>query len=223
MTAALPGCEVERRSDFFLFVRHVRVLKLHFGQFDGLPLPNSDRPGSILEVLAHCGREAILMLFHGVPAVAEPSRHRIQHLLGSLGLGRLRNRLLERVPEHLGLYDPDLLLRSVLLVRRPLVEDLEQREATHDATKDGVLIVQVRARLERHEELAPVGVFAVVCHAHNSAALVAEPRVELVSEGLSPFEGALPALACACGVAALYHEVLDQSVEDRVVIIVLLT
>ena len=77
----------------------------------------------------------------------------------------------------------------------------------------------MRRGLEGDEELAVVAVGPAVGHAHHAQPLVRQRRVELVREGVAP-DGAA-ARARARGVAALHHEVLDQPVEHRAVVLAL--
>mmetsp|Transcript_4898 Transcript_4898/g.12065 ORF Transcript_4898/g.12065 Transcript_4898/m.12065 type:complete len:361 (-) Transcript_4898:789-1871(-) len=123
----------------------------------------------------------------------------------------------EGVDENGRAQDLDLLF---WLVRRRALHPLHQVEDVEppdDAPEDRVLVVQVRTRLERDEELRAVGVEPRVGHAEQAAPFEAETGVEFVIEFAAP--AALSAFAGAGRVAALDHEVLDHPMEAHPVVV----
>ena len=79
-----------------------------------------------------------------------------------------------------------------------------------------MLAIKMRRLPIRQEELRRVGIFALVSHAHDSAAVVRQRAFELVSERFPPTT--LAAAARARGIAALQHEISDVAVEGNVIV-----
>mmetsp|Transcript_58275 Transcript_58275/g.125171 ORF Transcript_58275/g.125171 Transcript_58275/m.125171 type:complete len:241 (-) Transcript_58275:1089-1811(-) len=216
-----PAVEVEVCPRLLRLLNHTRIFHFLGGELLLFPLLPRQRWRSGIQILADGARVPVPMLLHRVTAVAEPRCQGFHNLL-NLRLRRLDVGLLERILEDLCADQLDLLDRVILLVRLPLVDDIEQLGATNHLAKHRVLQIEVLARLQRHEELAPVGVLAIVRHADHARPLVCKARIELVLEGSPLLEATFATTASARGVATLEHEVLDQPMEYRVVIVLLL-
>ena len=139
----------------------------------------------------------------------------------SLSLFIFFAQFLVRVGENRARRDLDQLERTIGGVRLDFF-DLSQRfHASHDATEDRVLAVEVRRRLVRDEKLRPVRILPSVRHAQHASVVVSERIIlNLILERLSPY--AVPSFARAGGVAALKHKVLDASMKLDVVVVSLL-
>ena len=72
----------------------------------------------------------------------------------------------------------------------------------------------------RDEELACVGILALIRHAEYTSGVVPLRSFELVFKRLTPYT--LSASSSACRVTALYHEALDIPVKDGVAVVSLL-
>lgn len=83
--------------------------------------------------------------------------------------------------------------------------------------EDGILPIQVRRLVEADEELASVCPGPLVCHAHDAPGVVSERRFDLVFERLLP--DGLAALRLGWRRAGLDHEVGDQAVEERAIVV----
>lgn len=77
--------------------------------------------------------------------------------------------------------------------------------------------IQPRRRRQRQKELAAVRAGPGIGHAENARARVLQVLADLVLKLFTVDAGA--AAACACRIAALHHEVLDDAVEDGVVVV----
>lgn len=113
----------------------------------------------------------------------------------------------------------NLLQRSILPIHLHPIhpgQRLEPLVAQH-MSKDRILVIQVRRRRERDEELAPVRVRAFVRHAHDAPRVVPQRGAELVLEGFVPDGGA--AFWGGGGGAGLDDEVGDEAVEGGGVVV----
>lgn len=116
-----------------------------------------------------------------------------------------------------------LFLRAVFLVDFEGFQFRQGDQAfvANELAKDGVEAVQVRRFIEKDKELRPVCSGALVGHGDDAAGVVLQSRPDLILEGAAPY--ALAALGVLgrriCRSACLDHEVGDETVEGRVVII----
>lgn len=120
-------------------------------------------------------------------------------------------------------FHESLFLRPVLLV------DLEgfqfgqgdQAVVADELAEDGVEAVEVRRFIEKDKELGPVCRGAFVGHGDDAAGVVLQSRTYLILEGAAPDAlTALGVLGRRVGrPACLDHEIGDEAVEGRVVII----
>lgn len=123
-----------------------------------------------------------------------------------------------------------LLLGSILLIdwdSLHLLQSTSFLRTLNDATKNGILAVQVRCLLQGDEELTPVGFGALVRHRHHATPRVSQRRnLDFVFEILAPDGCAalydrmvrnrlMRRLGC---VAALNHKIGDQAMERRAII-----
>lgn len=84
--------------------------------------------------------------------------------------------------------------------------------------KDGVLFVEVRRVVQGEEKLAVVGAWLVlVCHRHLATMVELNAGVDLVPKSF-PID-ALSPFARAGRIPALYHELPDDAMEHRVVVV----
>lgn len=121
------------------------------------------------------------------------------------------------------LLDEDFLLRSVLFVYFDSF-DLGQRSSAlipQKLAKDGVQPVQMRRLVKGDEELRPIRAGPLVGHGHGAAGVVFQRGPDLVLKGAAP--DGLPALWVlrrrVAGAARLHHEVGDQPVKGRLIIV----
>lgn len=114
------------------------------------------------------------------------------------------------------LRDLDPLLWPRLLVYGDLLQLVEHLYALYDLAEDGVLSVEVGGWSEGDEELATVGIHALVRHADDAARIVPEGGADLVFEelvrGVVDGGGGL-GFGVRGRTAGLGHEVGDQAVE----------
>lgn len=81
-----------------------------------------------------------------------------------------------------------------------------------------MFLVEVRRVVEGEEELAVVGArLILVRHGHLAAMVELDARVDLVSKRFPVY--ALSTLARAGGISSLNHELPNDPVEDRVVVV----
>ncbi|TFB00711.1 hypothetical protein CCMA1212_007152 [Trichoderma ghanense] len=146
------------------------------------------------------------------PLLCSPSRYPNPHPSSQSPKSNLILRL-----QNPRLKNLDLLKRPVLRPRRHEPHPPHDAHAALDPPKDGVLPVEPGRGRERDEELRPVGVWPRVGHAEDARAGVLERRVDLVLELVAVDGGA--AAAGARRVAALDHEVGDDAVEYRGVVV----
>ena len=83
-----------------------------------------------------------------------------------------------------------------------------------DMTEDGVFAVKVRCGHVGDEELASIGPRARIGHGKNTGAAVFEPSVHFVFKAVAG-----SAAACAGGIAALDHELLDDAMEGEAIVV----
>ena len=81
-------------------------------------------------------------------------------------------------------------------------------------TEDGVFAVKVGCGHVGDEELASIGPWAGIGHGKNTWAIVFEPAVDFVFKAVAG-----SAAACAGGIAALNHELLDDAMEGEAVVV----
>ncbi len=108
-------------------------------------------------------------------------------------------------------------MRLVRLVDLDVRNILDNFHPADNPSKNGVFVIQPRRRAHGDEELAPVRVRAGVGHRDRVGAVVAERGVKLVLKLAAPY--ALAAHTRAGGVTRLYHEALDDAVEDVAVVV----
>ena len=75
-------------------------------------------------------------------------------------------------------------------------------------TEDGVFSIKVRCGHVGDEELASIGPWTRIGHGENTGPIVFEPSVHFVFKAVAG-----SAAACAGGIAALDHELLDDAME----------
>lgn len=86
--------------------------------------------------------------------------------------------------------------------------------------EDCMLLVEMRRVIEREEKLAVIGAgLVLVGHGHLPAMVELDASVNLVSKGLSV--DALSSFARARGISALNHELPNDPVEHRVVVVLI--
>ena len=81
-------------------------------------------------------------------------------------------------------------------------------------TEDGVFAVKVGCGHVGDEELASIGPWAGIGHGKNTRAIMLEPAVDFVFKAVAG-----SAAACAGGIAALNHELLDDAMEGEAVVV----
>ena len=82
----------------------------------------------------------------------------------------------------------------------------------------GVLLVEMRRVVQGEEKLALVGArLVLIRHRYLAAMVELDPRVYLVPEGLAVY--ARPAIALAGRIAPLNHELPNDAVKHRVVVV----
>lgn len=92
------------------------------------------------------------------------------------------------------------------------------KTASTHLPEDGMFLLKVRRVVEREEELAVVGAgLVLVRHRHLPAVVELDSRVNLVSKRLAV--NALAPVPLPSGVAPLNHELPDNAVEYRVVVV----
>lgn len=111
----------------------------------------------------------------------------------------------------------DLFYRPIRLTRLHKPQPLHNAHAALHTAEDGVFAVKPRRRCQRDEELAPVGVGARVRHGKHAGAGVPQRRADFVGKGRTP--AGCAAAAGSGGVACLDHEVRDDAVHRRVVVV----
>lgn len=146
-----------------------------------------------------------------------------------VGILLLLPELFKRIDEDPGLEDLDLLLRPVPTVDLHVLQRLQRADTllaglvvgieVH-VPEDRVLAVQVPRGPVRDEELAAVGVFALVRHAERAPRVVLQWPLEFVAEVAAP--DARPAFPRPCRVPTLDHEVADVAVEGHAVVVAFL-
>mmetsp|Transcript_5144 Transcript_5144/g.20534 ORF Transcript_5144/g.20534 Transcript_5144/m.20534 type:complete len:214 (+) Transcript_5144:404-1045(+) len=107
--------------------------------------------------------------------------------------------------------------RSIAGVCGHGAKSLDHAHSMADSPKDAMLAVQPRRRRQGHKELRPIRVRTSICHRQDPRPCMAQITRKFVRK-LSP-KDALASSTRASGVAALYHEVLDDSVEDCAVVV----
>lgn len=105
----------------------------------------------------------------------------------------------------------------ILIVSRHQPHPLHHAHAAVYSSKDRMLPIEERGRLESYEELTAVRVGTCVCHTNNSGASVLQVAGNFV--GKLPAVDALPPATCAGRVTPLDHEVSNYPVEDRTVVV----
>lgn len=117
----------------------------------------------------------------------------------------------------LHILDANRILWPVLLVDLYRLHLVKCIPSFQYATKDSVLSIKVRGLVKGDEELAAVGVGALVGHAQNTTLVVLELRLDLILEGLPIDTGTV---LCRSGRrrAGLDHERRNETVEGRVII-----
>mmetsp|Transcript_23028 Transcript_23028/g.73710 ORF Transcript_23028/g.73710 Transcript_23028/m.73710 type:complete len:222 (-) Transcript_23028:2-667(-) len=159
-------------------------------------------------------------------------RHALPPLLGRWLRGRRhgarsRDDVIEGLEQNLHAQDARRVGWSVMLSKLELVEPVQVVDrVAGDLAKDGVLVVKPLAPVEREEELRLVGVGAAARHPEQAAVCEANALVRLVLELATLVlvlgrQRALAALARACRVAGLRHEVLNHAVEDAAIVVAL--
>ena len=114
--------------------------------------------------------------------------------------------------------DSDRIDGAIIRISCDHSHTLDHSHARVDATKYGVLVVKGRKGLERDVELAGVGVrLAGVGHGNDAGSRVLQVPSDLVFE-LAAVDAFAPA-ARPGGVATLDHEVADDPVENRAVVV----
>ena len=130
---------------------------------------------------------------------------------------RSRDDVVEGLEEDLHAQDAGRVGWPVVLSDLDLVEPVQVVDrVAGDLSKDGVLVVEPLAPVEREEELGLVGVRAAARHPEQPAVREAQPAVELVLE-VAAVDG-LATAARAGRVARLRHEVLDHAVKLRALV-----
>ena len=101
-----------------------------------------------------------------------------------------------------------------------LIDFVAASDGVHDIhpighmTEDGVFAVKVGCGHVGDEELASIGPRAGIGHGENTGTIVFEPSVDFVFKAV-----ARSAAACAGGIAALDHELLDDAMEGEAVVV----
>jgi hypothetical protein len=116
--------------------------------------------------------------------------------------------------------DLNALFGPILLVHLDLFHVVQYLEPLDHFAEDGVLPVEVRRRGKRDEELAPIGVRALVGHADYASSMMPQGRTNLVFKkavgGVVDGWGGL-GLGVRCRATRLDHEVGNEAVEGAAI------
>jgi len=113
----------------------------------------------------------------------------------------------------------NLLFRSILLIHSDLFHLLQRHQSLipNHMPKHRILAIQMRCLVKTYEELAAICTWSLIRHADDTARMVAERGPDLV------FKRGLPdgdtAFGLRGGRAGLDHEVRDEAVEERAIVV----
>ena len=113
--------------------------------------------------------------------------------------------------------DEDLLLGPILGVDLKVLEVGENVVTGNHLTEDSILAIEMWRRSKADKELATVGAWAFVSHAHYPSAIVSKRRANLILKGLVP-DRIGDFRTGGCRRSSLEHEGRHQSMDGRVVV-----
>lgn len=91
------------------------------------------------------------------------------------------------------------------------------QRTTNDLAKNSMFPIQVPRTLKRHKKLRTIRIRSCVTHGDNSSCIMHEAMVKFVFKSWTPYR--CSTFSGPCWISTLGHEILNNSVERRSVII----